>query len=264
MSDDDNNSNEQVRGNVAQTRIQPFTSFLIKHERIFNVLSTIVTAVFTAVLATSTVFLWKETKDLRDFAKEQSNDMKASIAEAARSAIAMRDVAAAVGESVKAANESVAAFKDATARQMRAYLTIGLGSVIKQSTETNYRFEIRMVLQNVGNTPAYKVATVSHVDVLPFPFPSNFQFPAAEMNMSETVVGPHQNFIVTGYADRIYPDDDVTEISTGMNKRLYIYGTIAYVDAYGASHRTNFCQAILWLKNDTFMSLNTPSHNDAD
>ena len=47
-------------------------NFLAEHERIFNILSTTITAIFTVVLATSTVFLWKETKDLRNFAKSKA------------------------------------------------------------------------------------------------------------------------------------------------------------------------------------------------
>jgi len=39
---------------------------LISRERFFAVASTVVTALFTVVLALSTVFLWKETKDLRN------------------------------------------------------------------------------------------------------------------------------------------------------------------------------------------------------
>lgn len=201
---------------------------------------------------------------MRNLAEGQGEDMKASIAEAARSATAMRDVAIAVGANAKAAETSVALFKDANARQMRAYLIVSLGGVIKQDPATNYRFEVRMNLQNVGNTPAYKVAHVTRADVLPFPIPTDFQFPTLSEATVSASVGPHQGFSVTGIASRIYPDDDVAEIATGTKKRLYVYGTIRYEDVFGASHQTNFSHAILWLKNDTFMTLNTPVHNDSD
>ena len=97
MSDEPNSADEQreiseVRKARRRTqgRAVLYAKFLERNDRIFNVLSTTVTALFTVVLATSTVFLWKETKDLRNFAEEQSADMKASIAEAARSAVAMQ------------------------------------------------------------------------------------------------------------------------------------------------------------------------------
>jgi hypothetical protein len=61
----------------ARDRLLMFEEFLAEHDRVLNVLSTTVTAIFTIVLATSTAFLWKEIKDLRDFAQVQSDDMKA-------------------------------------------------------------------------------------------------------------------------------------------------------------------------------------------
>lgn len=240
-------------------------NFLAEHERIFNVLSTTITAIFTVVLATSTVFLWKETKDLRNFAQEQSADMKHSIDEAARAATAMEGVAVAVAASAKAADESLETYKDANVRQMRAYLTVGFGGVIKQDPGTGYRFEVRMNLQNVGNTPAYGVVSNVHVDVFPFPLPEEFQFPQLDDAISgASAVGPHQSFFLTGVADRIYSEGDVDEVSSGLHKRLYIYGTVKYEDAFGTRRQTRFCQAIIWLKNDTFMGLNTSKYNDAN
>jgi hypothetical protein len=255
----------QPRTTERVRRTAVIADFLGQHERIFNVLSTTVTAIFTVVLATSTVFLWKETKDLRDFAQQQAADMKESIAEANRSAKAMEDVALAVAANAKAANESLTVFKDANVRQMRAYLTVGLGGIVKQDSNVNYHFEVRMTLQNVGNTPAYKEISNIHVDVLPFPLPQDFQFPAFSDSISSAaVVGPHLSYILTGIAPRIYSDDDVHEIEFGSTKRLYAYGTVKYEDSFGVSRKTDFCQAILFLKEGAFMSLNTPNHNDAD
>src|ERR1017187_893495 len=82
---------------LKNSRLSKFEGIIVGRERVFDVLATIITAIFTVVLALSTVLLWKETKDLRNFAQQQSEDMKASIAEAARSADAMRDVAKALG-----------------------------------------------------------------------------------------------------------------------------------------------------------------------
>ena len=78
---------------VKNNRLAKLEAILISRERVFDLLATITTAIFTVVLPLSTVYLWKETKDLRNFAEQQSEDMKASIAETARSADAMRDVA---------------------------------------------------------------------------------------------------------------------------------------------------------------------------
>ena len=122
--DDANNGN--VDKPQSKGRISRFEGLIVSRERTFDVLATIITAIFTVVLALSTVLLWKETKDLRNFAEQQSEDMKASIAEASRSASAISDVAKALAESNKAAN-------DANIMQWRAYLTVGLGGVVPQN-----------------------------------------------------------------------------------------------------------------------------------
>jgi hypothetical protein len=107
-----------------------------------------------------------------------------------------------------------------------------------------------MTLQNFGNTPAYKVISNTHADVFPFPLPQDFQLPPFIETGSSANVGPHQNFIITGVAGRVFSDDEVNEIQFGSKKRLYVYGRIHYEDAFGVSRQINFCQAILWLKND--------------
>jgi hypothetical protein len=261
MSNDEQTDADPPRGG----RILSSAKFLERHERIFNVLSTTVTALFTVILATSTVLLWKETKDLRNFAEEQSADMKASITEAARAATAMQNVAASVAASAEEANQSLVVYKDANVRQMRAYLAVGLGAVIRQDPNTNYKFEVRMTLQNVGNTPAYKVVSNTHLDVLTFPLPREFEIPKFDEKLSSPgFIGPHQSYIITGFASQIYSDADVHEIEFGNTKRLYIYGIVKYEDAFGVNRQLTFCQAVLFLKNNTFMSLNTPNLNDAD
>jgi hypothetical protein len=256
----------EPKGQPTKNGMSKFAGLIVSRERVFDVLSTIITAIFTVVLAVSTLLLWKETRDLRDFAQEQSNDMKASIAEAARSATAMQEVATAVAANTKAANEGLGLSKDANARMMRAYLNIGFGGVINQDKTTNYCFEVRMILQNNGNTPAYKVRNIARVSLLPVPLPSDFDFPLAPLSGggSVGVLGPHQNFILNPVADQIYSDEDVHDIQFGGAKQLYVYGTVTYEDAYGVERHINFSQRIAWLKGGNFLAFNTPAHNDSD
>ena len=191
--------------------------------------------------------------------------MKESIHEAARAATAMQHVADAVASSAKASNESLAVFKDANARQMRAYLTVGLGGVINQDKTNNYRLEVRMTLLNTGNTPAYKIRSTTRIDVLPLPLPKDFALPTAPLqNGAGGVLGPHQNFILTGVADHFYSDEDINEIQFGAKKQLYVFGTVTYEDAFGIQRLTNFCQRIAWLKGGNFLSFNTADYNDAN
>ena len=245
-------------------RLRKFLRVVEDHERVLNILNTTMTALFTVVLGTSTVFLWKETRDLRNFAEDQSTQMKASIAEAARSASAMQQVATAMAAEANLAQQSVAQNRDPNVRSLRAYLTLGLGAVIPQDATTNYHFEIRMNLENVGSTPAYNVRSVARAAVLPFPLPADFQLPILDEKLPTNVVGPHQTFVLTGIADQIYSDQDVDEAKQGIDKHLYVYGAIDYQDAFGETRHTNFCHAIVWLKNDQFMSVNQAYHTNAD
>jgi hypothetical protein len=97
-------------------RLRKFMRVIEDHERVLNIINTTMTALFTIVLGTSTVFLWKETRDLRNFAQDQSEQMKASIAETARSASAMQQVATAMAAEANLAQQSVAQNKDANVR----------------------------------------------------------------------------------------------------------------------------------------------------
>jgi hypothetical protein len=185
---------EPISRPVKNKRLSKFEGIIISRERVFDVLATIITAIFTVVLALSTVLLWKETKDLRNFAETQSIDMRDSIKEAARSADAMRDVAKAVAAEAKLGAENLAIYKDATIRrQTRAYLTLSLVGVIRQNKDTNIPYEIRMTLQNVGNTPANKVQSNIQFDVLPLPLPADFKIPGLNPAIAgTTTIGPHR------------------------------------------------------------------------
>ncbi len=134
-----------------------------------------------------------------------------------------------------------------------------------QDPTANVRFEVRLNLQNVGNTPAYKTEINIYARIPQFPLPHDFTFPEFSETMSSpAVMMPHQSNMISGIADRIFSDEEVHDISYGTGKRLYVYGIIKYKDVFGVDRQTTFCQAIFWLKNNSFLSLNTHDHNDAD
>jgi hypothetical protein len=149
-------------------------------------------------------------------------------------------------------------------RTSRAYLTVGFNGLVKQDPTTNYKFEARMTLQNMGSTPDYNVRYVARLGVLPIPLPNDFQLPTIDQNAPTGVIAPNQSFVFSSIADRIYSDEDANEVKNSFNKHLYVYGAISYDDVFGLSRHIHFCQAILWLKNDTFMAVNASAHNDSD
>jgi hypothetical protein len=240
---------------IKKSRFSKFEGIIVGRERVFDVLSTIITAVFTVVLALSTVLLWKETKDLRNFAQQQGEDMKASIAEAARAAEAMSNVA-----------KSLAVDAETGHANVRAYITTQLAGLVPQNKDTNYHYEIRLTLQNVGNTPAYKVVGNLHADVLPYPLPDDFEIPAASNATftNQGTIGPHQNMALNAFAPRIYSDEEVNELQHTMTKLLYVYGTITYEDVFGASRYLKLCQMVLWYTNGTNMVMNAGKYNESN
>jgi hypothetical protein len=107
----------------------------------------------------------------------QSEDMKHSIAEAARAANAMENVATHVELSAKTALDSVTIFKERMAQQMRAYITVLVGQAFYQERAKNIRFEARPAVVNSGLTPAHKVRFAAKADILPVPIPADFAYP---------------------------------------------------------------------------------------
>jgi len=137
--------------------------------------------------------------------------------------------------------------------------------VISQNKDTNYRYEVRLTLQNAGSTPAYKVANNVYADTLPTSLPADFKIPEFNPSISgESTLGPHQTMILTAVAPRIYSDDEVNEIEHGTKASLFVFGTITYEDAFGASRYTKICQVILWLKNGSQMSRNYGTYNQSN
>src|SRR6266566_3435977 len=110
-------------------------------------------------------------------AGEQSDDMKCSIAEANRLATAMEKVAKDIAVSSQAAIDNVAAVRERTAQQMRAYLCVIIGSGIYQDRPNKLKFEAKPTLVNAGHTPAHKVSYRAKAAILPVPLPDDFAFP---------------------------------------------------------------------------------------
>ncbi len=250
----------------AQERVQRATNEqqLIQFNRWLIIIGAAQLVVFTGQL----LVFWYQALKLRQTvraAADQSGEMKKSVGESARAASAMEEVAEAVAISAKAATESVANIKDVTARQLRAYLVANFGAVVPQDRNANYHFGVRILLVNTGNTPAYNTSFKAKADIVPFPLPDDFSFTLPETPVaSASTLGPHQNFIMSGILDRMVSDEEITEISTGPNKRLFIWGTATYEDAFGIQRYTNFCQAVIWLKGGQFMGHYTKRHNDAN
>jgi hypothetical protein len=130
-------------------------------------------------------------------ATAQSIDTKNSIAEAARAATAMENVARGIAESARAAQESVATLRERTATQMRPYLTVLIGNGVYQEREKDLRFEVRPILVNSGHTPAHNVTYRASAGVFNSPLPDTVVLADPDDTLkSAFVLGPQQNIIL--------------------------------------------------------------------
>jgi hypothetical protein len=69
--------------------------------------------------------------------------------------------------------------------------------------------------------------------ILPSPLPQDFDFQLPDMTGgSEITLGTNQQSILTAIVDKIYSEEEANEVRSGLNKRLYVFGTISYRDAY--------------------------------
>lgn len=199
---------------------------------------------------------------------DQGRDMKRSVAESARAATAMEHVAKGVAVSAKAATESVAAVKERTAMQMRAYLTVVVGTAVYQERAKDVRFEGKPALVNTGNTPAHKVGFRAKAGILPFPLPDNFDFTISTPWVGASILGPHQNFTLSAMVADFVDEAEVPGIKSGTaGKFLHVWGTVTYEDVFGESRYTNFYQALTWVpgpQGEIIWGVYPGQHNDAN
>jgi hypothetical protein len=168
----------------------------------------------------------------------------------------------AVGASANAANR----LAKANERQLRAYLSVNVGTVIFQNETISQPFVVLPDCVNDGQTPAHEMSYNARANILPYPLPDDFDFPMKPEQAiitSSAVVGPHRSFQLGAALDRFCDADEVDNIRWGKYERLYVYGTVRYRDAFGEPRWTNFCQSYRWRPDGTPLGENTKQHNDA-
>jgi hypothetical protein len=232
--------------------------FIEINEHVLTAASTVFIALFTFTLWYSTHRLWLASRD-------QSEDTKTAIAESARSANAMEGVAASLIVSAKASTDSVELLRTNARMQMRAFLGITTGEFAIQNPETGYRFEFRPRIVNTGFTPARAVFFTSVARVFPFPLPDEIDLTLPiEDSAGAGTINAGQFYFVRAVLDRILPEDELTALKTTGDHRIYVYGRVQYRDVFGDPHFTNFCQFVLWERDDLITYINSRRHNDSD
>jgi hypothetical protein len=153
------------------------------------------------------------------------------------------------GSQVKASFDQIAIMEDTEHRQLRAYVGVvippegpALYPVTPQSIP-NFRFTAR----NYGQTPAYKVAHESGMSIRAYPLPRDNKYTIDDIPLL-TVPNPITIFPgaidplgITLLSKRALTEQEIGLFQAGNTARLYVWGTINYVDAFTNPHYTNFC-----------------------
>jgi hypothetical protein len=203
-------------------------------------------SVFTLILAISTIGLWLSTRRLWRGAEAQARDFKRSVAEASRSADAMRDVATAMDKSVQNSEIVVSQQRRFGEMQMRAYLSVLIGGATFQERERNWRFEAAPLLKNTGNTTARKIKWRIAAAILPIPLPDDFKYPLPPPQKGTGIIGSYQDGTMSGIVPDFVDDAAVIEIKRGIGSSLFVWGYVRYEDVFGKLHRNTFAQQLWW------------------
>lgn len=216
-----------------------------------------ITAIASLLIAIFTGTLWYATIGMLQASDQQGAAMERSIAESARAATTMEQVA-------KHFADNVETFRTRSAQQMRAYLSVLVSGAIYQERERNFKFEGKPAMLNTGHTPARKVGYKARADILPVPLPSDFAFPLPDKIINGAAsLGPQQHFLMSAVVDRFCDDADVGAIKRADGRALYVWGVVIYEDAFGNKQTTKFCQILTWLPDNKIWGYFTDSHNDA-
>lgn len=191
----------------------------------------------------------------------QSASLERSVAETARFAAAMEGVSKSLESTVQVSAETLQGLRI----QMRAYLTVIVGSGTYQDRGLNLRFDAKPLVFNAGPTPARNVRTRTKSAILPIPLPEDFdQSIASDKEEGGNLIGAHQNAQMIAVVEDYVPDEQVEDIKTGKGLGVYTWGFVTYEDVFGESHTTKFCQRLTWLPNGNVYGYYIPGRNDAD
>ncbi len=226
--------------------------------------ATIILALFTGGLWIATYRLAKDAEKTSNRAEEnfirQANEMRASIAQASRSASAMEDVANITDRNSRLMQEMYA-------KQMRAYLSVNIHRGMYQDRKNGLKFEINPSLLNSGHTPAHNLKYWATAEILPFPLPDNFEFPVPiNKSPNSYVLHPNHGIELNALVNDFVPDGEVEAIKLGTERRVHIWGIVTYDDVFGESHMTKFCHSLFWVKvgdQEVIRGTYSNHHNEA-
>ena len=167
--------------------------------------------------------------------------------------------------------QSVSASDEVSKRELRAYLTVVIGSGIFQERRDedkggDLKFESDPLLVNTGRTPARNMIFKARAAIMPIPLPQGISLPdVPDEGVGGSILGPQQSANMFGIVDGFCADKEVDSIKYAKgDKGLYVWGRVTYEDVFGEKHFTQFCQHIYWDLKDKVRGHYIPGRNDAN
>jgi hypothetical protein len=199
---------------------------------------------FTFILAATSIFgnwvIWKQLKEMQSSGEDTKALVKAA------------------QDSAKAAQDAVAAARENSQRQLRAYIAIeAIDCTLKDG-----KARIRVALRNSGQTPAYDVQTEINVQTeVAGVFVKNV---GSSATGGKGVVG--YNTTIYAYANyaSYTNNDDFIAILKRTDSVIHIFGTAQYRDAFGGTHSFGFKFRSTGFENNQWNLQPDPDGNQAD
>lgn len=153
-----------------------------------------------------------------------------------------------------------------TRAQLRAYLSVVIGQRgHTQDRAHNILFEGSPVIQNNGQTPAYKVRVWHRAEVIPDNVIRDYDFKIeTTKEVSEATIGPKETRNLRIILPYLVSDQEAPNVHSGLGPCFWVWGIIHYEDAFGESHFTKFCQRLYWLPDGTIEGEYGRRHCDSD
>lgn len=120
-------------------------------------------------------------------------------------------------------------------RQLRAYVFPDQANLIWEGTTKPTMAEI--VIKNSGQTPAYKVSTGLMIGSIEYPLRDNLSVPSTPSK--PTVVPPVASTTLSAGMAHPLTADQLKAIQKGT-QAIYVFGEIAYTDAFGECRMTRY------------------------
>jgi len=137
--------------------------------------------------------------------------------------------------------------KESSRKELRAYLSVEMGSAIYQEIGNDKYFEARPTLVNSGKTPAKRLSYVARSEILQWPLNASFKLPLLVAQRDHKIMlAPGNPLIMNAFPDQWTLDAHVKDVMRANGKALYIWGVIRFFDVFDQMQLLNFCLAYHW------------------